>query len=136
MKETCYMCGECVTSREHVPPKCLFPEKKDLPKGFNLRKNLITVPSCDLHNTHKSQDDQYLQLVLTCTFEGNNTKTNLFNTKVMRAFDRKPQLLAGFMKQREKVLVPDASGKLQETCLLYTSPSPRDRQKSRMPSSA
>ena len=25
---------------------------------------------------------------------------------------------------------------LDETCLLYTSPSPRDRQKSRMPSSA
>ena len=25
---------------------------------------------------------------------------------------------------------------LQQTCLLYTSPSPRDRQKSRMPSSA
>ena len=24
----------------------------------------------------------------------------------------------------------------QKTCLLYTSPSPRDRQKSRMPSSA
>ena len=26
--------------------------------------------------------------------------------------------------------------KLREICLLYTSPSPRDRQKSRMPSSA
>ena len=26
--------------------------------------------------------------------------------------------------------------KLDEACLLYTSPSPRDRQKSRMPSSA
>ena len=26
--------------------------------------------------------------------------------------------------------------KLENTCLLYTSPSPRDRQKSRMPSSA
>ena len=25
---------------------------------------------------------------------------------------------------------------LEEVCLLYTSPSPRDRQKSRMPSSA
>ena len=25
---------------------------------------------------------------------------------------------------------------LEKTCLLYTSPSPRDRQKSRMPSSA
>ena len=28
------------------------------------------------------------------------------------------------------------SGRLREGCLLYTSPSPRDRQKSRMPSSA
>ena len=29
-----------------------------------------------------------------------------------------------------------AAGVLSEICLLYTSPSPRDRQKSRMPSSA
>ena len=29
--------------------------------------------------------------------------------------------------------IADSNG---ETCLLYTSPSPRDRQKSRMPSSA
>ena len=33
--------------------------------------------------------------------------------------------------------VISVKGKLGEmTCLLYTSPSPRDRQKSRMPSSA
>ena len=32
-------------------------------------------------------------------------------------------------------VLDDAQNKL-ETCLLYTSPSPRDRQKSRMPSSA
>ena len=30
----------------------------------------------------------------------------------------------------------DFDGLLSLTCLLYTSPSPRDRQKSRMPSSA
>ena len=30
----------------------------------------------------------------------------------------------------------DELGKISSTCLLYTSPSPRDRQKSRMPSSA
>ena len=29
-----------------------------------------------------------------------------------------------------------ATSQLDNTCLLYTSPSPRDRQKSRMPSSA
>ena len=30
----------------------------------------------------------------------------------------------------------DEAKRLREDCLLYTSPSPRDRQKSRMPSSA
>ena len=39
----------------------------------------------------------------------------------------------------ENILLPISLGRQmnkQETCLLYTSPSPRDRQKSRMPSSA
>ena len=43
--ETCYMCERAPSSTEHVPPKCLFPEKKDI--GSDLfRKNLITVLSC------------------------------------------------------------------------------------------
>ena len=33
-------------------------------------------------------------------------------------------------------MFPYPSGELHMGCLLYTSPSPRDRQKSRMPSSA
>ena len=41
--------------------------------------------------------------------------------------------LAGWLAQRFQLQVPQA---IQRTCLLYTSPSPRDRQKSRMPSSA
>ena len=32
--------------------------------------------------------------------------------------------------------ITDADLTVSKTCLLYTSPSPRDRQKSRMPSSA
>ena len=36
----------------------------------------------------------------------------------------------------EEVEELDREGELDEGCLLYTSPSPRDRQKSRMPSSA
>ena len=35
-----------------------------------------------------------------------------------------------------KVFVKDRSTGRVKNCLLYTSPSPRDRQKSRMPSSA
>ena len=36
----------------------------------------------------------------------------------------------------EEQVVKAATGLIANTCLLYTSPSPRDRQKSRMPSSA
>ena len=35
-----------------------------------------------------------------------------------------------------RLLVPSTIHGISEICLLYTSPSPRDRQKSRMPSSA
>ena len=37
---------------------------------------------------------------------------------------------------KDHIVIPPNSFALAETCLLYTSPSPRDRQKSRMPSSA
>ena len=36
----------------------------------------------------------------------------------------------------EEILRTQTEHFLELTCLLYTSPSPRDRQKSRMPSSA
>ena len=45
------------------------------------------------------------------------------------------QLLQGVSQSTESPLLY-ASGEESTTCLLYTSPSPRDRQKSRMPSSA
>ena len=35
-----------------------------------------------------------------------------------------------------KKALNETEGNLDKACLLYTSPSPRDRQKSRMPSSA
>jgi hypothetical protein len=66
----CYMCSRPGTTVEHAPPKCFFPESKDLP-GTDLRKNLITVPACDLHNTAKVKDDEYL-LALITAHHGNN----------------------------------------------------------------
>ena len=38
--------------------------------------------------------------------------------------------------EAKMVLTSDGNFRGNKTCLLYTSPSPRDRQKSRMPSSA
>ena len=49
--------------------------------------------------------------------------------------------IIAFMRNSQKLLVPNTNSQYGSsdtiiTCLLYTSPSPRDRQKSRMPSSA
>ena len=38
--------------------------------------------------------------------------------------------------QSEEEILDNTEAAESEACLLYTSPSPRDRQKSRMPSSA
>lgn len=65
------MCETPATSREHVPPRCLFPESKDM-EGELHRRNLITVPSCDLHNTAKSRDDEFLMVSLAGII-GNNS---------------------------------------------------------------
>lgn len=67
----CYMCSALGTSREHVPPKNLFPEAKDIGCG-DYRINLITVPSCEDHNTEKSHDDEFLMVSLAGII-GNNS---------------------------------------------------------------
>ena len=41
-----------------------------------------------------------------------------------------------FSTSRRKFIIADTPGHEQYTCLLYTSPSPRDQRGSRMPSSA
>lgn len=84
---TCYYCSNVATSKEHVPPLCLFPEQKDA-NGRDFRKNLITVPSCDEHNTKKSSDDEFLMASLS-PIVGNNSAAYLQTlTKLQRANKR------------------------------------------------
>lgn len=87
---TCYMCNAVATSREHIPPLCLFPEIKDT-KGINFRKNLITVPSCDIHNSKKSDDDEFLMLSLSGLLKNNYVGNFHQLTKANRALRRKNQ---------------------------------------------
>lgn len=93
--EYCYWCGKPATSKEHVPPKCLFPERKDMENVFDesFRNDLITVPSCDKHNIKKSNDDEYLMACIAGRV-GNNSVAFVHNsTKIKRAIDRNPHLL-------------------------------------------
>jgi hypothetical protein len=92
MTDSCYACLQAATTREHVPPACLFPEKKDVQDRANLRRNLITVPSCAGHNLVKSGDDEYFLWVLTTNVPGNSVAQMQVRTKLARSYTRRPAL--------------------------------------------
>ena len=57
----------------------------------------------------------------------------------IKVVDYKGNLISQFKmpeRKRDFLKAMISLARLYESCLLYTSPSPRDRQKSRMPSSA
>jgi len=103
----CYMCDKPAEGVEHVPPRCLFPESKDLPEGVDLRKQLITVPACNVHNTSKSQDDEYLLYLLVINLPANETAKNQFLTKIMRSIERNPGLINKIMANPHTVIAVD-----------------------------
>lgn len=102
--QTCYMCSKPATSREHVPPKCLFPEKKDVPTGIDYRKNLITVPSCDEHNIEKSADDQALLVITLLNYSNNMVGQAHFGSKLIRTLERNSSVLGILTEKREIIL--------------------------------
>lgn len=91
----CYWCGNESTSKEHVPPLCLFPECKDTEEIFDIdfRRSLITVPSCDEHNLAKSHNDEYLMVCLGSKVWNNGIAYVHTNTKIKRAIERNPKLI-------------------------------------------
>lgn len=105
MQRICHMCDREYTSDEHSPPKCLFPESRDTEDGVDHRRNLITVPSCDAHNSGKSQDDEYLLHVLAASYTSSPIGLNQFITKVRRAFERSPSKAKAFALQSAPVML-------------------------------
>ena len=99
---TCYMCDSFETSREHTPPLCFFPEAKII--GRDLRRNLITVPSCDRHNYQKSKDDEFLRSVILMTPANSEAKQHLFFGKLLPAVSRKSHVYRSFFADKGTVL--------------------------------
>ncbi|MFG3817551.1 hypothetical protein [Limnothrix redekei] len=66
MKEDqCYCCNEIATTKDHIPPKCFFPEIKYFPDGSpDYRSQLVTVPACKMHNNSRSADDEYTAAII------------------------------------------------------------------------
>lgn len=103
--ERCYFCGSVKTSTEHVPPRCLFPEKKDS-GGIDYRKNLVTVPSCDKHNTQYSKDDEFLMVCLAGMIGNNSVGYEHQKNKVDRALKRRSyKLLKTALKNKKDIII-------------------------------
>ena len=117
MPTNCYCCDRESTSVEHVPPKCLFPAKKDAPNGVNLRRNLITVPSCHMHNQEKAGDDEYLLYVLSMAAPSGRGGFEHFSSKVSRAMDRRPALARSFLARSRNVEVAKAGAEANEMAM-------------------
>lgn len=52
------------------------------------------LPACAQHNLRKSKDDEYLMMVLSCSHLNNEISQRQFDSKVMRAWMRRPHLAA------------------------------------------
>lgn len=92
------MCAARETSREHAPPLCLFPEMSDI--GRDMRRNLITVPSCDDHNSKKSADDEFLRaIILFVAVSSNEIARHQFLGKFLRGARRNHQAYADFFAE-------------------------------------
>jgi hypothetical protein len=104
--DKCYKCGADATSREHVPPLCIFPEQKDIP--IDYRQKLITVPSCNEHNQKKSNEDEFFMMSITPCI-GNNL-IGLYQTRTKRAFEKKqPQFIERILKGVELISLDENS---------------------------
>ena len=83
-----------------------------------------------------------LRSKLTSLAEDGNSRIDAVNTSKKPLPVKVAEILAILTETRAQALVAagccagEISGAIRDTCLLYTSPSPRDRTRPRMPSSA
>lgn len=91
--QKCYACERTATTRDHIPPKCFFPEKKYLPSNSSdYRSGLITVPSCPEHNNLRSRDDEYAAAVIVMNSKSDLAFT-MFKSKWVQTLLRREAVL-------------------------------------------
>jgi hypothetical protein len=76
--------------------------------GADLRRNLITVPSCDEHNTKKSRDDEYLWFIISVSHGLNECGQQMVSTKIKRNVERRPALGFSLLRDATPARIYDA----------------------------
>ena len=68
--------------------------------------------------------------------DDNNNQIEFWNGEAGLKWVREQEKMDLMLNPLSDIAIDHAQPQLDESCLLYTSPSPRDRTRSRMPSSA
>jgi hypothetical protein len=83
--------------------------------GTDFRRNLITVPSCDLHNLKKCKDDEFLLVSLAGIIGNNSVGYRHRLTKVNRALKRSAgRLLEAVYRRREHFVIEAGANRFIE----------------------
>lgn len=98
----CVFCGRSATTRDHVPPKGIFPDPKP--------SDLITVPACDLCNSKTKLDDEYFRWLVATASGADEQAHQLIKNRVVPKFQRRPALLHMVMKGATHVDVHSEGG--------------------------
>ena len=115
-EKICYYCGKKASSREHVPPKCIFLDSVD---GKKNKNNLITVPSCYEHNTAKQKDDEYFRFVLIMSIKSSGIKGKIDIQPFFRAMEKSKYVFSLFIRNPKEVYVIEEGSKLLVPTIAY-----------------
>ncbi len=89
------LCDKVATSVEHCPAKSFFPKTK--------RNNLITVPSCYIHNEKTSLDDEYVRDLILISKDNNIVAEEHFKDKGIQSLQRSAGLFNELTKNPKRL---------------------------------
>ncbi len=99
----CAICGEYeATTRDHVPPKAIFPKP---------RPDLITIPACQICNNGTSDLDDLFKVYLSMqAAEKSEIANRLFSEKTIRTLEVNKKLLRSLKEDSKEIKVVRKDG--------------------------
>jgi hypothetical protein len=94
-KKECYLCGASATTKDHIPPLCIFPKPRP--------SNLVTIPACNACNHDRSLDDEYFRLVIAAGSRDAPQSHSVLQQRIIPRMRKTPALIVEFLKSVQRV---------------------------------
>lgn len=98
----CYLCGGVATTRDHIPPRGLFPAPRP--------HNLVTVPACETCNRGSSLHDEYFRVTVATGSRDSPQSVALLHQRILPRMRQSPALIAELMKSMRWTAIRSEGG--------------------------